>query len=149
SRVGARISARVVIGAARPLSSERPARIGRLKAAVLPEPVWAMPMMSLPCSCGEMACAWIGVGVLKPALVRPATRWAGRPRSVNVLVKEFISYLAARQPIGAPGLPASLAGVHRSNGDRDLPRLRLPGSMAPQAPTGALRRSPHWPIRRE
>jgi hypothetical protein len=83
SRVGARISARVVIGLARPDSSAMPARIGKPNAAVLPEPVWAMPMMSRRCSCGGMAFAWIGVGVSNPAAVRAATMGAGRPSSEN------------------------------------------------------------------
>ena len=36
--------------------------IGSPKAAVLPEPVWAWPMMSRPSSSGGMACSWIGLG---------------------------------------------------------------------------------------
>ena len=35
------------------------------KAAVLPEPVWAVPKISFPSSAIGMAWAWIGVGVLK------------------------------------------------------------------------------------
>jgi hypothetical protein len=41
--------------------------IGRPKAAVLPEPVWAMATMSRPARCGGIACAWIGFGVTMPA----------------------------------------------------------------------------------
>ena len=36
--------------------------IGSPKAAVLPEPVCAWPMMSLPSSSGGIACSWIGLG---------------------------------------------------------------------------------------
>ena len=36
---------------------------GRVKAAVLPVPVWAPPSKSCPASTAGMACAWIGVGV--------------------------------------------------------------------------------------
>ena len=43
-------------------SSRSWCRIGSAKAAVLPVPVWAMPRMSRPASCGAIACAWIGVG---------------------------------------------------------------------------------------
>ena len=42
-------------------------RIGSAKAAVLPEPVWAMPRMSRPASCAGMALIWIGFGSVKPA----------------------------------------------------------------------------------
>ena len=38
-------------------------RIGSAKAAVLPVPVWAMPMRSRPASRSGMVWAWIGVGV--------------------------------------------------------------------------------------
>ena len=83
SRVGARISACVLRGSRRPSSLARPARIGSTNAAVLPEPVWAMPRMSRPASCGGMAFTWIGVGTLKPAFSRPLTRPAERPSSVK------------------------------------------------------------------
>ena len=36
--------------------------IGIPNAAVLPEPVWAWPMMSLPWSSGGIACSWMGLG---------------------------------------------------------------------------------------
>jgi hypothetical protein len=38
--------------------------IGRVKAAVLPVPVWAMPSTSRPTRATGMACSWIGVGVV-------------------------------------------------------------------------------------
>ena len=37
-------------------------RIGSVNAAVLPVPVCAMPMRSLPARIGGMAADWIGVG---------------------------------------------------------------------------------------
>ncbi len=36
--------------------------MGKTKAAVLPVPVWAMPIRSLPISTEGMAWRWIGVG---------------------------------------------------------------------------------------
>ena len=38
-------------------------RIGSAKAAVLPVPVWAMPITSRPAIKIGIVCAWIGVGV--------------------------------------------------------------------------------------
>ena len=43
-------------------AAARRCRIGSAKAAVLPVPVWAMPMTSRPASAGGIAAAWIGVG---------------------------------------------------------------------------------------
>ena len=43
---------------------ERRSIIGRVKAAVFPVPVWAMPRTSLPVSATGMAWAWIGVAVV-------------------------------------------------------------------------------------
>jgi len=37
-------------------------RIGRRKAAVLPDPVWAVPMTSRPARIAGIASRWIGVG---------------------------------------------------------------------------------------
>ena len=61
SRVGSRISERGIIARRRPWA--RMSIIGSTKEAVLPVPVWAMPMMSFIISTGGMAWAWIGVGV--------------------------------------------------------------------------------------
>ncbi len=41
-------------------------RSGRVKAAVLPVPVCAMPMTSAPLLTLGMALSWMGVGVLYP-----------------------------------------------------------------------------------
>ncbi len=61
SRVGAITSERGMRALARPAA--RRSIMGRVKAAVLPVPVWAMPRMSRPASATGMDCAWIGVGV--------------------------------------------------------------------------------------
>ena len=84
SRVGARTSARQVLGATRPGMSRSWCRIGSAKAAVLPVPVWAMPRMSRPVSCGAIAWAWIGVGTSKPARARPWRSGSARPKSAKV-----------------------------------------------------------------
>jgi hypothetical protein len=47
---------------ARPVSSS--VSIGRVKAAVLPVPVWAMPSTSRRAITCGMAWAWIGVGLV-------------------------------------------------------------------------------------
>ena len=47
---------------ARPLDSI--SIIGRVKLAVLPVPVWAIPIRSRRCSTTGMPWAWIGVGVV-------------------------------------------------------------------------------------
>ncbi len=60
SRVGARISARTP----RPGWVARRCRMGSMKAAVLPVPVWARPIRSRPARTGGMACCWMGVGVV-------------------------------------------------------------------------------------
>ncbi len=62
SRVGSRISERGMRALARPRA--RSSIIGRVKLAVLPVPVWAMPITSRRLSTSGMPCAWIGVGVV-------------------------------------------------------------------------------------
>ncbi len=61
SRVGAMTRARGMRALGRPEASL--SIIGRVKAAVLPVPVWAMPRTSRPARATGMACSWIGVGV--------------------------------------------------------------------------------------
>ena len=51
--------------------------MGSRKAAVLPVPVAAVPMTSLPASAGGMAWAWMGVGCSKPARVERLQRLLG------------------------------------------------------------------------
>ncbi len=62
SRVGSRISERGMRALARPRA--RSSIMGRVKLAVLPVPVWAMPMMSLRFRTCGMPCAWMGVGMV-------------------------------------------------------------------------------------
>ncbi len=61
-RVGSRISVRGIRAFARPRA--RISIIGRVNEAVLPVPVWAMPMTSRPLRTVGMPWAWIGVGVV-------------------------------------------------------------------------------------
>ena len=61
SRVGAMMSART----ARRGPGKRRSRMGSTNAAVLPVPVWARPMTSLPSRTGGMACFWMGVHKLQ------------------------------------------------------------------------------------
>ena len=76
-------------------SSRSWCRIGSAKAAVLPVPVWAMPRMSRPASCGAIACAWIGVGVSKPARASAWVSGSARPKSAKVVVVTSIPFRAA------------------------------------------------------
>ena len=62
SRVGTMMRARGCLG--RLCSPARRARIGRPKASVLPEPVWARPSTSEPFIASGMTAAWTGVGVV-------------------------------------------------------------------------------------
>ena len=62
SRVGAITRARGMRALERPAASL--SIIGRVKAAVLPVPVWAMPSTSRPSSATGIAAAWIGVAVV-------------------------------------------------------------------------------------
>ena len=70
SRVGVRISARtervevLLVSAAPTLSVDRRFRIGRVKPAVLPVPVWAPASRSPPASTAGIAWVWIGVGTV-------------------------------------------------------------------------------------
>ncbi len=95
SRVGARTSARQVLGAGRPVSASSWCRIGSAKAAVLPVPVWAMPRMSRPASCGAIAWAWIGVGVSKPARASASVSGAARPKPAKSVCVTSIPFRAA------------------------------------------------------
>ena len=65
--------------------------MGRPKARVLPDPVWAAPSTSRPSrSAGGRACAWTGVGAPKPAAPRaaissgPRLQWAQAETSTGV-----------------------------------------------------------------
>ena len=61
-------------------------RIGRRKAAVLPEPVWAQPMRSLLAFTIGMAYFWMGVGFLYPDLSMFSRRMSRRLASLKVSI---------------------------------------------------------------
>lgn len=75
-RVGERTRARVFPGACR----SKCWRIGRRKAAVLPEPVWAVPITSRPERIAGIASRWIVVGASSRVRRPPAGR-RGRGRN--------------------------------------------------------------------
>lgn len=58
--------------------------MGRRKAAVLPDPVWAQPIRSLLASTQEMACFWMGVGLAYPDLAMFSSRSLRRLASSKV-----------------------------------------------------------------
>src|ERR1035437_509658 len=114
SRVGVRINARVRFG-----PPSRRSMIGITKAAVLPVPVIANPMMSRPLSASGTACAWIGVGRWYPASDRALSIGAVRPRSANVTSMVAASAAASSPPgagvaIGASGVVSGAAVAARS-----------------------------------
>src|SRR5438105_166711 len=57
--------------------------MGSAKAAVLPVPVWAVPIRSLPARTIGKARSWIGVGVVNPIACVPRTTSGERPKSLN------------------------------------------------------------------
>src|SRR5208282_5484590 len=63
--------------------------IGIRNARVLPVPVWAVPITSLPSRAGDMARAWMGVGVMNLAAASFCCNAADRGSSVNVVIRWF------------------------------------------------------------
>jgi hypothetical protein len=57
------------------------ATIGMPKASVLPEPVGALPQMSLPASAAGMVADWMGSGLVMPNFSKRALMSAETPRS--------------------------------------------------------------------
>lgn len=55
--------------------------MGRAKAAVFPEPVWAIPRTSSPARMRGMQCCWTGVGLVIPRAAQVVAAHSGRPRS--------------------------------------------------------------------
>ena len=53
---------------------------GRAKASVLPEPVLARPMRSLPAAAGSNTCFWMGNRDVMPRSSRAPTVWGLRPQ---------------------------------------------------------------------
>src|SRR5690606_10829295 len=93
-----------------------PARIGRPKAAVLPEPVWAMPSMSRPSSNLGMAWLWIFVGSVKPPTVRLSVIRLGRPREMKSF--KLLSFMS-RETAHAPCRTCGERVFNMQSGDRD------------------------------
>ena len=83
SRVGARINPRTVLGSGFLPAASNVATRGRPKAAVLPVPVWAKPMTSLPSSTAGIAWVCMGVGSVMPRAANRFTSVLGKPISVN------------------------------------------------------------------
>ena len=133
------------------VSSAMPARIGRPKAAVLPEPVWAMPMMSRPCKLGRDG---LGLDRGRDGETRPsssaATMLRGKAEFGKVLC-QTIGLLSWRAPdqCGARVARRDLARAVQIMQWRDG-RDHARGCVhARLQSAGPLRRSPHWSIRRE
>src|SRR5690606_37380772 len=72
----------------------RRCRMGSVKAAVLPVPVWAAPMTSRPSMTTGMAWLWIGVGMVYPVAAIACKMLGCRPKSENVGVSvEVVSVI--------------------------------------------------------
>merc|ERR1719234_1905627 len=93
--------------------------IGRRKAAVLPEPVWAQAIMSLEAMMIGMPFFCTGVGFLYPDFVTFSTRMGLRPAPVKLLMAlgllspvtdtGIASYLSKLMPLAMPSEYRSLA----------------------------------------
>mmetsp|Transcript_2871 Transcript_2871/g.10915 ORF Transcript_2871/g.10915 Transcript_2871/m.10915 type:complete len:480 (-) Transcript_2871:101-1540(-) len=71
---------------------------GRAKVTVLPDPVNAMPIMSLPDNATGMPWTWIGVGRLMPFALSASTNWGGSPIASNFLIGAGGSSPSTRMP---------------------------------------------------
>lgn len=80
SRVGARTQAKSPFG-----SSHSFCKMGSAKAAVFPEPVDAIPMISRPSRAWGRASDWMSVGFLKPIRSRASNRGSIRPNDLKVV----------------------------------------------------------------
>ena len=117
--------------------------IGRPKASVLPEPVFALPQTSRPASASAIVSAWTGKGRVIPADASAATSGgvdAERGECRKVGVAHRVRSAATRLPPGAR--PASPRGAGVILG-RDQPtraageapwRSSPPGTRAPDVP---------------
>jgi len=91
--------------------SARQLRIGKAKAAVLPVPVRAMPMMSRPAIAGGIASPWIGVdGCFSSATAR--SNGAARPKSLNVI--DWLHFKNEQQAIPS-GMAAVVARTNQTS----------------------------------
>src|ERR1700676_4992275 len=95
SRVGKRTRARTFLddpfldGSALDDSARSISMIGIRNARVLPVPVWAVPITSLPSSAGEMARSWMGVRVMNGAPAIFCGKAADGGSSVIVVIRLF------------------------------------------------------------
>ena len=82
----------------RPWCGRRPvaATSGSENASVLPEPVRPRPRMSRPASASGSVAAWIGKGVVMPAVGKRATSGAGTPRDAKLTAQPRLD--AVRRP---------------------------------------------------
>jgi hypothetical protein len=106
--------------------------MGMTNAAVLPDPVRAMPTTSSPCMMRGTALRWMGVGILKPFWTMALSRAAFRP-------------IAWKPPPFLPGFPGAFAFLRfaaacfaamkaSSSEPSSLPMLRsIPRSVASPA----------------
>mmetsp|Transcript_1948 Transcript_1948/g.9372 ORF Transcript_1948/g.9372 Transcript_1948/m.9372 type:complete len:251 (+) Transcript_1948:253-1005(+) len=99
------------------------ASAGRRKPQVLPEPVLAMAMTSLPLTARGHACAWMGVGDAYPCLSKAAMSFRGNGASWNLVIGSGVPsattmacssrYAATSSSVSlaSPSLPAASAGT--------------------------------------
>lgn len=92
--------------------AQRAWRMGREKAAVFPDPVWASPMMSLPWSAYGMASFWMSDGLVNFIVSQASHRGAMMPRSANETAGELSSSAATSWPSSSD--PASDADPESS-----------------------------------
>src|SRR5712692_6906575 len=97
---------------------ESRSRMGKRNAAVLPVPVAAQPITSLPSIAGGMARAWMGVGASKPACSRACKVRAESPSAEKVTPQPNAS---SPQAAGKTTLRSRLA---RKEGRVDTSELR-------------------------
>ena len=138
SRVGAKISARTVLGAGGWPRSRMRCNKGRPKAAVLPVPVCARPIRSLPAMICGIACTWIGEGIFNWVFSSAFRMVSERPRSAKVVV--IIVFLTARWP---PSAPTALQDGGRQ-WEATRPRIRrMPDTVPVAEPLRAVGTSIH------
>jgi hypothetical protein len=89
--------------------------MGRANAAVLPEPVSAMPIISRPSKANGMASTWIGRGLANPIRSQASQSSLITPKSRNDLVAVDDSSLGAAI-VGFSGLASGLAGAGEGGG---------------------------------
>ncbi|WVZ17244.1 hypothetical protein V8G54_010226, partial [Vigna mungo] len=79
-------------------ASKRACNIGRAKAPVFPEPVWASPITSLPSNARGIASVCIFSGVFQPNFSQASTSDSDKPKSLNVFISSFSSAIGSFSP---------------------------------------------------